>query len=616
MAPQPLYGQDISYKNNNTITQDIVNKSNDVVDELDYKEINFVIYIPILIVFTMYIIISLILFILGKKAKLMIIRDISIYIYNTISIFCIVCILLLDAASSSHSDFRIPCIFNILICAYMIPIWIYTNIIRVEKMECRLKIQNARLNTSDKYRNVNPNLALHNYLKKFQFYENWSNLFIAIIIFIISAIVIIIYIINPSIFDDNEYTKTLCIWAIFMAIFICMLYDLYKVFRMKYFKENVGVLKELNYIILNGIICSVLFLIFYFIPSVNQYIPVAVWQVIYFIIFHSVTVVKPVFAVQVYKSKVELLHEELLNETQKTKTNEMEIENFEQVLNPKSSLYNKFKNFLVAEVCIENLLFYETIISLLLKYQKDQPTIKDNSRRSSYHDLNTTSRNSWNFIRFFNKSRNSKSFDNQSGSRSNSNSTLFEEKVFKTSPYTKLDEDASTLDETKTVQLPSSHPSSFISYTMNSYSTTSGTLSTKSHINSIMVSNINTTMTNTNTNTNPNTNSNTNNNLEVSLPISSPQVPFYEKLYDSLDIPEISQELTYQLIDIYQNFIPEGSEYQLNLTSDLRKSVEQQMSNNQISITIFKPVVKEVFELLRWTNYPRFLQKERENNQY
>jgi len=86
------------------------------------------------------------------------------------------------------------------------------------------------------------------------------------------------------------------------------------------------------------------------------------------------------------------------------------------------------------------------------------------------------------------------------------------------------------------------------------------------------------------------------------------QIPYYEKLYTTACTTE-SSEIRAQLHNIYEKFVPEGSEYQLNLTSDLVKSVEQKMNEGEnINILLFKPVLREVYELLRWTNYPRFLQ--------
>ncbi|ORX75369.1 hypothetical protein BCR32DRAFT_329845 [Anaeromyces robustus] len=174
--------------------------------------------------------------------------------------------------------------------------------------------------------------------------------------------------------------------------------------------------------------------------------------------------------------------------------NEMEITNFEKVLNPKCAIYKEFKRFLVGEVCIENLLFYEAMINILLKCQNA-----------------STKSNSWNLKELV-------------------------ENPHKYTPHN-----------------------------------------------------------------------------ETTIKINDEEIPYYESLYKTAMIVE-SPEIKNHLIRIFEKFIPEGSEYQLNLTSELVKSVEHKIHKSEnIDILLFKPVLKEVYELLRWTNYPRFLQTKQEN---
>jgi len=113
----PFQGQNISYSDKNSnnnqttiITSDTNEKSTDYY---------FIIYIPLLLFSLIYIITTLILFILSKKSKLMIIRDINIYVYNTIAVMLLVFLLLLEAAFTNDSEeidkFKIPNIIYIII---------------------------------------------------------------------------------------------------------------------------------------------------------------------------------------------------------------------------------------------------------------------------------------------------------------------------------------------------------------------------------------------------------------------------------------------------------------------------------------------------------------------
>jgi len=276
-----------------------------------------------------------------------------------------------------------------------------------------------------------------------------------------------------------------------------MFYALYKRFQLRKYRETIGIQNENNSIIIISLLCSFGFIVFKFLSIKFKGVPVSVWFVLFFILYHTVIVVRPVFAVHIYQNKVELLHEKYRRHSvSKVKIddeiNEMEIKTFEQVLNPSSSIYKEFKKFLVGEFCIENLLFYEAMISVLLKCQNK-----------------IVSDASWNLK--------------------------------------KLAENPNL-----------------------------------SQINMLY-------------------------SRDSKIPGSS-EIPFYERLYETAIITE-SPEIKSNLINIFEKFVPQGSEYQLNLTSDLVKLVEQKIQENeQVDILLFKPVLKEVYELLRWTNYPRFLQ--------
>jgi len=112
----PFQGQNISYSNNNINN----NQTNVISNEENEKSTDyyFIIYIPLLLLSLIYIITTLILFILSKKSKLMIIRDINIYIYNTIAVIFLVILLFLEAAFTDDSEenikFKIPNIIYIL----------------------------------------------------------------------------------------------------------------------------------------------------------------------------------------------------------------------------------------------------------------------------------------------------------------------------------------------------------------------------------------------------------------------------------------------------------------------------------------------------------------------
>ncbi|OUM69898.1 hypothetical protein PIROE2DRAFT_2089 [Piromyces sp. E2] len=284
-----------------------------------------------------------------------------------------------------------------------------------------------------------------------------------------------------------------------------MIYSLYKKYKLNNYKETIGIQYEIKSIIIISLFCSLGFIIFKFLSIRFKGVPVSVWFVLFFILYHTIIVVRPVFAVHIYQNKVELLHEKYRRHSvAKVKLpdeiNEMEIKTFEQVLNPESAIYREFKKFLVGEVCIENLLFYEAMISLLLKCQNK-----------------VMSDASWNL------------------------------KILAENP---------SIDNNN------------LSFTQDS--------------------------------------------KDIKFSNDS-EIPYYEKLYETAVITE-SPEIKAQLKIIFEKFVPEGSEYQLNLTSDLVKSVEQKIhENEQIDILLFKPVLKEVYELLRWTNYPRFLQTRTSN---
>ena len=500
MAPTPFKGQDISYSDNYNQTSVIITEQDE-----KYTDYYFIIYIPLLLVSLIYIITTLILFILSKKSKLMIIRDIDIYVFNTIAVVLLTLLLLCEAASTEdidiskeHKKFKIPNIVYIIVCIYAIPLWIFTSIIRVKKMEFRFKIQNARLNNSihDDSALIE-NDKLHINIIQFNFYEKWSNIAIVGLIGIITFIIVIIHTVKKDLLYRGEYINEKCHTAILITIFISMIYASYKKYKLRNYKETIGIQNEFNSIIIISLLCSLGYIVFKFLSIKFKGVPVSVWFVFFFILYHTIIVVKPVFAVHIYQNKVELLHEKYKRYSiSKVKindeVNEMEIKTFEQVLNPNNPIYREFKKFLVGEVCIENLLFYEAMITVLLKCQN-----KINS------DV------AWNLK--------------------------------------------------KLAENPS-------------YSQTNSSLSQDSKIS------------------------------------FSSEIPFYERLYESAVVTE-SPEIKSQLINIFKKFVPEGSEYQLNLTSDLVKSVEQKInSNEQINIMLFKPVLKEVYELLRWTNYPRFLQ--------
>jgi len=509
MAPLPFMGQDISYSdqnnfhNQNSIKQDETNEI--------HTDYNFIIYLPLLLFSLIYIITTLILFILCKKSKLMIIRDINIYIYNTIAVILLIGLLFIEAVLTNDSDSSkehikngLPCIIYIVVCAYAIPLWIFTNIVRVKKMEFRLKIQNARLNNSvsefDDNNIIQNQNKLHINVIQFQFYEKWSNVAIIVIIGFITACLLIIHTIKKDILYNCEHIKEKCHIVILITIFACMFYALYKKIKLRLYKETIGIQNEIKSIIIISLICSTGYIIFKFLSLRFIGVPVSIWFVFFFLLYHTIIIVKPVFTVHIYQNKVESLHEKYRRRSvEKVKLSneisEMEINTFEQVLNPKFPIYTEFKKFLVGEVCIENLLFYEAMINIL---QKCQSKIT--------HD------NSWNLKQLA---------ENSSINNSISISSISQE-------------------ESK--------------------------------------------------------------NIDIAL-----ETPYYETLYKNA-ITYSSSEIKTQLINIYEKFIPEGSEYQLNLTSDLVKLVEQKIAENRnVDILLFKPVLREVYELLRWTNYPRFL---------
>jgi len=508
----PFQGQNISYSdknNNNNQTTIISSESNE--KSTDYY---FIIYIPLLLFSLIYIITSLILFILSKKSKLMIIRDINIYVYNTIAVMLLVILLFFEAAFTDDSEenvkFKIPNIIYIIVCAYSIPIWLFANIVRAKKMEFRLKIQNARLHNSmyNFGKDKETNDKLHINVIQFQFYEKWSNFAILGLIGIISALIVTLFIINKNILIDEDNIDDKCHIAILATLFVSMVYAIYQKMKFRTYQETVGVQDEINSIILISIICSFGFIVFKFVSIKFKWVPECLWFVIFFILYHTIIIVRPVFTVRVYQNKVEMLHEKYRRHSVAkikvpNEVNEMEINIFEKVLNPSNSIYKEFKKFLVGEVCIENLLFYETMIQLLIKCQNKD--ISDNS---------------WNLKNLIENP----------------------EKEYKT----------------------------------NSVSFKSSS-------------------------------------IKISQDSNISEIPYYEKLYSTVCITD-SPELKTHLHHIFEEFIPEGSEYQLNLTSDLVKSVEQKMSDeSQVDIMLFKPVLREVYELLRWTNYPRFLQTRKEN---
>jgi len=513
MAPLPFMGQNISYsEQNDTINSNQISVKKETNEK--FTDFNFLIYIPLLLLSLIYIITTLILFILCKKSKLMIIRDVNIYIYNTIAVIFLTVLLFFEAVFSDTSDNhiknKIPNIIYIIVCAYSIPLWIFTNMVRVKKMEFRLKIQNDRLNNSfSNYddSNVIPNKnKLHINVIQFQFYEKWSNYAIIGITAFITICLLIIYVFKKSILFDCSYIEEKCHTIILITIFLCMFYALYKKYKLRTYEETIGIQNEIKSIIIISLICSIGYIIFKLLSLKFKSVPVSIWYVIFFILYHTIIIVKPVFTVHIYQNKVESLHEKynrhsivkvkLSNDTDEA--NEMEINTFEKVLNPDFPIYSEFKKFLVGEVCIENLLFYEAIINVLLKCQS-----------KITHD------NSWNL--------------KQLAENPNINNSITS---------------SDTSNETKSVVLE----------------------------------------------------------LETS------ETPYYEKLYKNA-ITYGSPEIKTQLINIYEKFIPEGSEYQLNLTSELVKQIEQKVDeDHNVDIQLFKPVLREVYELLRWTNYPRFLQ--------
>jgi hypothetical protein len=444
----------------------------------------------------------------------MIIRDINIYVYNTIAVMLLVFLLLLEAAFTNDSEeidkFKIPNIIYIIICAYSVPVWLFTNIVRAKKMEFRLKIQNARLHNSmyNFGKNKGTNDKLHINVIQFQFYEKWSNFAILGLIVIISAFLVTLIIINKNILIDIDNIGDKYHTAVLATLLVSMFYAIYQKMKFRTYQETVGVQDEINSIILISIICSFGFIVFKFVSIKFKCVPVCLWFVVFFILYHTIIIVRPVFTVRIYQNKVEMLHEKYRRHSVAkikvpNEVNEMEISTFEQVLNPNNSIYKEFKKFLVGEVCIENLLFYETMIQLLKKYQ-----------------VNGNSDNSWNLKNLIENP----------------------EKEYKTVA---------------------------VSFKQSSVKTSQS------------------------------------NNLS--------EIPYYEKLYSTVSITN-TPELKTQLHHIFEEFIPEGSEYQLNLTSDLVKLVEQKMNDeNQVDIILFKPVLREVYELLRWNNYTIFLKKRKEN---
>ncbi|ORX41670.1 hypothetical protein BCR36DRAFT_179469 [Piromyces finnis] len=449
-----------------------------------YTDYYFIIYIPLLLVSLLYIITSLILFILSAFTE--------------------------DSDTpSEHKKFKIPSIIYIIICLYAIPLWMFTSIIRVKKMEFRFKIQNARLNNSIRGESVLiENDKLHINVIQFKFFEKWSNIAVIGLIGVITVIVLIMHTFKNGVLYKNKYVSEKCHTAILITIFISMFYALYKKYKLRNYKETIGIQNEIYSIIIISLLCSLGYIVFRFLSIRFKGVPVSIWFVLFFILYHTIIVVRPVFAVHIYQNKVELLHEKYRRHSiAKVKindeVNEMEIKTFEQVLNPKNSIYKEFKRFLVGEVCIENLLFYEAMINILLKCQNKIISSSSNNNAS------------WNLK----KLAENPNYDDQ-------NSLL---------------------------------------------------------------------------------NTQSNDSMDMS------EIPYYERLYETAIINE-SQEIKNHLINIFEKFVPEGSEYQLNLTSDLVKSVEQKINeNDQVNIILFKPVLKEVYELLRWTNYPRFLQTRTSN---
>jgi len=402
------------------------------------------------------------------------------------------------ALSSEHMKFQIPDLVYIIICIYALPVWIFTNIVRIKKIEFRLKIQSARLNNSVNYNN-NQNDKLHINIIQFQFYEKWSGLAIIGLIAIITTCFLILYIFKKDIIfniQDIEHINRICHLGILITIFLCMIYTLYKKYKLRIYKETIGIQHEINNIIIISLLCTFGYILFKFFVSIKfNGIPVSVWFVLFFILYHTIIIVIPVFTVHIYQNKVELLHEKYKRySVDKIKIpneiNEMEINTFEKVLNPKCEIYKEFKKFLVGEVCIENLLFYEAMINILLQCQNK---IKSDD-------------NSWNLKQLA---------ENPEGSRHSS-------------------------------------------FTLN------------------------------------------NNDIQATSEID--ETPYYEKLYETAIVEETT-EIRMQLFNIFEKFIPEGSEYQLNLTSDLVKSVEQKItSDKHINILLFKPVLKEVYELNNTTS--------------
>jgi len=121
MAPLPFQGQDISYSNQYNVTNQTAIILTDEQEE-KFTDYYFIIYIPLLLVSLLYIITTLILFILCKKSKLMIIRDIDIYIYDTAAVVLLTLLLLCEAASTRDPEiskeqkkFEVPNIAYIIV---------------------------------------------------------------------------------------------------------------------------------------------------------------------------------------------------------------------------------------------------------------------------------------------------------------------------------------------------------------------------------------------------------------------------------------------------------------------------------------------------------------------
>jgi len=245
----PFKGQDISYTN-----QDNVNNSPVSVIPTEHNanekftDFYYIIYIPLLLVSILYIITTLILFILCKKSKLMIIRDINIYIYNTIAVLLLTLLLLCEAATTEDSDntkehkkYKIPNIVYLTVCLYAIPLWIFTSIIRVKKMEFRFKIQNARLNNSfsdDSIMIENNNLHIN--VLQFKFFEKWSNIAVIGLMGIITLFIVIIYAFKRELLYNDEHVNEKCHTIILITIFISMFYALFKKYQLRNYKETIG----------------------------------------------------------------------------------------------------------------------------------------------------------------------------------------------------------------------------------------------------------------------------------------------------------------------------------------------------------------------------------------